>query len=198
VACPSCGRPVPKPDRLRPAGLQIKAASAGEPPPLITVGAISATRFSDLRQRQETRRRQYRFSRRMEAVTAWLVFALLLGLLLGWQQASRSDPRLLQAYLTTRWLLIGATWLAVLGAAFADNKLQGLLCLFVPAYMIYFALNRMDYYLLRCLFFAALCALVAEFYFFPDQALLDLVQQQIQSWIQAGHRWITSLGREPV
>ena len=174
----------------------MKAASTDDRQPLAAVGAIHTMRFSDLRRRQESKRKHYRRSRLMESLAAWLVFALLLGLLLGWQHAGRTDPRLLNAYLSARWLLVGATWLAVLGAAFADNKLQGLLCLFVPAYMIYFALNRLDYYLLRCLFFAVLCALAAEYYFFaPGDVLLELVQQQIQAWIQAGHRWITSLGR---
>ena len=196
VPCPACKRPVDKPIQQRSVELQIKAVAAEVQQPLSDVGEMHKDRYANVRERQEKRRRQSRMNRHVEAALSWLAFILVAGLLVAWQHAGRSDPRLLQAYLLVRWLAAGAIWVAVVLAAFADNKLQGILTLFVPAYIVYFALNRLDYFLLRSLFFAVLCALLVEFYLIPENTVLDIVSQYIASWIDCGHRWISKMGHK--
>jgi|GEM_PF-2669788 len=199
VPCPSCGQPVFKPEHRRSENLKIKPEPVGGPLPSNADETSRPVRSADWRERQTARRARPARQRRLDIFVAGLVFVITAGVLIGWQYRGRSDPKLLELYYSVRWLAIGAIWLAVLIAAFADSRLQGFLCLGIPPYQLFFALNRLDSSVLRSLFFAALLALLAEYCFIPpDRTLLGLVQQEIVVWLQAGHNWIHSLGREPV
>jgi len=200
VPCPFCGRLVDKPGHCRPDDLKVKPEPVGgplnQPPGAGAVGAV-AVHAADLRESAVQRVRGPRSFRLLERILAWLVFLVATGVLIGWQYAGRRDAELLNTYYAVRWLPLGAIWVAVIIAAFADSKLQGFLCLGIPPYLLYFALNRMDSSMLRALFFAALLTLLAEYYFLPHGlTVLNLVQQQIAHWVQLGHDWIKSLGRE--
>lgn len=128
-------------------------------------------------------------------LVGWIFFAGLLAALLAWQWQGQRDAHYLQAYLTARWGLVAVAWLAVLVAAFRDTWLQGVLCLCVPPYTFYYALNRLDYFTVRALYFAVVLALAAEFYFMPGTTLVGTVQTQINTWVVAIRELIERAGR---
>ena len=188
-----------KPDHHRSEDLKFKPEPVGGLLPGDADATIPSVQSADARDRRTARRGRSAHRRRLDIFLAVCVFVITAGVLIGWQYRGHSDPELLNLYYSVRWLAIGAIWLAVLIAAFADSMLQGLLCLGIPPYQLFFALNRLDSPVLRSLFFAALLALVTEYFYIPlHLTVLDLVQQRIGIWIQAGHNWISSIGRDPV
>jgi len=48
------------------------------------------------------------------------------------------------------------------------------------------------------LFFAVVLDMAAEFYFMPQNTLMEIVNDHVQMAIRAGQSWIQSIGREPV
>lgn len=192
VTCPQCGQPLkkiehtPPPAQLRPqlASMAGRASlvSPEIPPELPTAAAHPLGVPSRRRDHEAVRIRTERYLR-LHYLFAWFLFVVLLALLLAWQWQGLQNPHLLNAYLAARWWLALFAWLIVVLPAFLDSWLQGVLCLLVPPYSVYFALNRMDVFQLRAIFFAVVLALAAEYYFLPDRVLFNIVQEQMATWV---------------
>ena len=183
VPCPACGAMLDKtPTKL---GMLRPQLATPENRPMLATPApavLTVTQHRDARARGRTPSGPRLWWR---VLAAWLLFAGLLAALLAWQWWGRQDVRYLNSYLTARWALVAAAWLAVLVPAFRDSRFQGVLCLCIPPYTLYYALNRLDYFVLRAIYFAVVFALGAEFYFMPDVTLVGIVQAQVNAWVSA-------------
>ena len=199
VFCPQCGKALEKneahTDRARPklASMQSRASlvSPAIPPELPSAAAVTPAVPNSRRQKhREDGRVRVGRRLRLQAFFSWILFLVLLGLLLDWQWKGQTDERLLQSYLETRWGLVAVAWLIVLVRAFLDTWIQGAFCLMIPPYVVYYALNRMDEFYLRAIFFAVFLALAAEYYFLPSQTLVGIVQVRLAGFADSVHHLI--------
>lgn len=133
------------------------------------------------------------------AVWGWLCFAAMAGLLVGAEYlTSQVVPEFLHLYLIGRYVVWGLIALLILMVAFEDGTMQGLLCLFIPPYMLYYAFVRVEYYWLRGFFLGVVVGLAAEFYYIPDQAALALAQKHVNAFVQNVGKQIESVSDSPV
>jgi hypothetical protein len=90
---------------------------------------------------------------------------------------------------------IGATLLLIV--AFRDSTIQGLLCLFVLPYAIYYAAVRLESYWIRGIFLGLIVALCAELHFIPSQAFAMRAQQNTAVFIENTSHLITKASEGP-
>ncbi|TAN35971.1 MAG: hypothetical protein EPN23_09710 [Verrucomicrobia bacterium] len=196
LPCPQCGMLLEKP--LKPEALRPHLAAPVERPALKLIRPAAALLVAQQRTQSVRTWARVGASLELRLAAAWTLFVALLVVLLAWQWWGLRDARFLHLYLNARWGVAALTWLAVLIPAFQDTWLQGLLCLFVPPYTVYFALNRLDYFGLRSLYFAVLVALAAEFYFLPQQTLVGMVQRRCTEWAEAVRARISESSAPPL
>jgi len=182
MPCPQCGALMEKPAKSEASRPHLAAPVKG---PLIN----SIKPMAELLAAQQRNRPKYDWQRvgpglAVRLTTSWILFVTLLLALLAWQWWGLRDARYLNAYLNARWGLAVIAWLAALIPAFQDTWIQGILCLLVPPYTVYFAFNRLDYFALRAFYFAVVMALAAEFYFLPQQTLVGVVQAHSTEWVE--------------
>ncbi|MCX7010093.1 MAG: hypothetical protein NTY53_23120 [Kiritimatiellaeota bacterium] len=203
VSCPQCGRLLDRNTPVASSGTKPKLASMVGRGSLISdqikpeeyvASELSQVRAPQVRHAHGLVHAE--FMERLHYLLSWLVFLVLLGLLLYWQWKGQSDPQLLGYYKIARWVLAGGAWLAILIVAFQENWVQGTLNLLVPAYSVYYALNKLDYFYLRAVYFAILLMLAAEFYFLPDQTVFHLAQQALSHWTDSVRDLIRNTGRK--
>ena len=189
--CPQCGRrmgqnpPHADASRLKLASMQnraslVSAEVSPEAPP--SAPGVRSVPASHRREDRQAGRFHAVLSLRLQSLFAWVLFLVLLAVLLHWQWQGRGDARLLKSYLAARWALAVGAWLVVLLPAFMDTWVQGTLCLLVPPYAVYYALNRLPQLHFRAIFFAVLLTLAAEYYLLPDQTLAGLIQMHVTAW----------------
>lgn len=132
------------------------------------------------------------------AIWNWLSFVLLGAALVGAEYyVTVINPGFLQYYLMGRWGVWGFVCLLVLIVAFEDGTAQGLLCLFVPAYIVYYALVRLEYYWLRGLFMAVLVGIGMELYYLPERSAVVLLQREANAFIAGVSKQIERAGESP-
>jgi hypothetical protein len=122
--------------------------------------------------------------KRPHAFWGYLTFLIAAGILIGLQYMMKERPDLSRMYELARIGVstIGATLLLIV--AFRDSTIQGLLCLFVLPYAIYYAVVRLESYWIRGVFIGVLIALGTELYFMPSQAIVTRAQQQTVVFIE--------------
>lgn len=113
----------------------------------------------------------------------WLIFLVLGGALVGWQYYVGENPGSIKSYLLTRLVLFSLIQLVVILLAFDDGLGQGILCLLLPFYFLYYIFVRMENLTLRGLFAAMYLAMATELYFIPSQALITVIQENINVFI---------------
>ncbi len=202
IPCPQCGRKLDRNTPLAP-GVKPKLASMTgrsslisdkiRPEMVIAPAAEAVPPPSQLRARgrEQHERRQW-----WHYLLSWLLFIGLLGGLLFWQWKGQTDAQVLGYYKALRWALAGGTWLAILVIAFQENWVQGTLNLLVPAYSVYYALNKLDQFYVRALYFAVLFALGAEFYFLPKETVFHIVQDALGRWVEGVRDLIRNTGNK--
>jgi hypothetical protein len=131
-------------------------------------------------------------------IWSWIAFLLVGGLLIGWQYHFKSDAEMMRYYGPVRNVLGGIVWLIVIIYAFDDNVTQGVLCLLLPFYILYFALVRLESYWLRGAFTGVFVALCAELYIVPQQALLIYAQNQVNLFIEVVSKLIVRASEPPI
>ena len=112
-----------------------------------------------------------------------LIFVVLGGALIGWQYYVGENPGSIRPYLLTRLILFAAVQLVVILLAFDDGLGQGILCLLLPFYFLYYIFVRMENVTLRGLFAAVYLGMATELYFIPSQALITVIQENINVFI---------------
>ena len=83
----------------------------------------------------------------------------------------------------TRDVSVASASLLVIFVAVQDGTGQGLLSLFVPFYILYYAFVRLDSYWIRGLFAAVYLALGTELYFMPSEARIVTLQKTMNERI---------------
>ena len=137
-----------------------------------------------------------------KSTSLWLFIALLIagGGLLGWQYAIAKDigpDALVRWYATGRSVVMGVAAVLVLLIASYDSPLQGALCLLLPFYILYYAVVRIEYNLVRGLFLGVCVALVGEVRLVPDRSLLRAAQGGFDSFIASVNKQIQRAGEPP-
>lgn len=202
VPCPQCGQML---DRNTPLAnsAKPKLASMSGRSSLISaqikpeaLGTPSATAVQTPSAHRKQGHDRHELRQWFHYIFSWLLFLSLLGGLILWQWKGQTDPQLLGYYKLARWLLAAGAWLAVLIPAFQENWLQGTLNLLVPAYSVYYALNKLDQFYLRAIYFAILFMLAAEFYFMPNQTVFHIAQDAIGHWTEGVRNLIRNTGHK--
>jgi hypothetical protein len=193
VPCPHCGTMLDK----TPSKLGVLRPQLAHPDGRSVLATPAPTKLSPAPRHDSNQRARAALGPRLwlRVLLAWILFFGLLGALLAWQWKGQQDARYLQTYLNVRWWLFAAAWLAILVPAFLDSWLQGVLCLCVPPYTLYYGLDRLDYFIVRAFYFAVVFALGAEFYFLPGITLVGIVQTEVNDWIVSVRRLIEDAGR---
>jgi len=204
VNCKSCGQPLEiqvqtKQTRLQmrhigdERGDSLRTASKGTSArtgALPTSGGVSSV-LGDVHKAREKQKNPLAF-------WAWLAFLALTGLLVGAQYyIVVIDPQYTQYYMYGRLAIWGFIALLVLIVAFEDSTGQGLFCLFVPLYIVYYAFMRVEYYWLRGLFFAVVISMGSELYYMPQEAALTKAQVAVNKFIVGTADQMDRLSREP-
>ena len=128
---------------------------------------------------------------------SYLTFLLVCGILVGFQYFLKQRPDLTATYEWTRIVFGAIGALLLLIVAFEDNVFQGLLCLFVWPYAIYYAAVRLEIYWIQGIFMGVIVALGCELYFMPQQAVLTKAQIQSQILIKNVAQGIDKLSAKP-
>jgi hypothetical protein len=133
-----------------------------------------------------------------KAVLGWLMFLLVGGILVGLlHYGSEGHPEFLQYYRWARvasWAIVGLILLLV---AFEDSTVQGLFCLFIPLYVIYYVFVRCDSHLLRGAFLGVLVSLFAELHYLSSGAIIITVQNIMNNVIDSGNFLIDEASKAP-
>lgn len=135
--------------------------------------------------------------KRPNAFCGYLTFLIAGGTLIGLQYLMEQRPDLLQTY---QWARIGITAIGtilLLTVAFQDSLFQGLLCLFILPYTIYYAAVRLESYWIRGAFIGVIVALCAELYFMPNEAVIVRAQKNITMFIDNTGRLIDKASASP-
>jgi len=202
IPCPQCGRlldrntPLASGQRPKLASMSgrsslISSTVRAEEPAVPSMTAAPTPSEHRKRGRDQHERRQW-----VHYILSWLLFLGLLGGLLCWQWKGQTDPQLLGYYKLARWIIAAGAWMAVLIPAFQENWLQGTLNLLIPAYSVYYALNKLDQFYLRAIYFAVLFMLAAEFYFMPNQTVFHMAQDAIGQWTEGVRNLIRNTGHK--
>jgi len=135
--------------------------------------------------------------KRPHAFWSYLTFLIVCGTLVGLQYMMKQRPDLMQTYEWARiaFSAIGAILLLVV--AFEDSTIQGLLCLFVLPYAIYYAAVRLEIYWVQGIFMGVVVALCAELYFMPGQAFITQAQIETEKFVSNVGQGIDRLSAKP-
>jgi hypothetical protein len=136
-------------------------------------------------------------AQRPHAFWSYLTFLLVGGSLVGLQYMLKQRPDLMETYEWARIGLgaIGAVLLLVV--AFQDSVYQGLLCLFLLPYTIYYAAVRLEIYWIQGIFMGVVVALCAELYFIPSQAVITSAQINSAIFIRDVEQLIDRMSAKP-
>jgi len=137
-----------------------------------------------------------------KSTTIWLWLAMLIvgGGLVGWQYAvakGMGPGEVTAWYETGRSLTTGLSVLLVLVVAFYDGPLQGVLSLLLPFYILYYAIVRMEFNLLRGFFLGVCVALVVEARVLPSRSLLLSAQGGFEELVGKVSHLIQRAGEPP-
>ena len=122
--------------------------------------------------------------KRPHAIWGHMTFLLTAGSLIGMQYMLKQQPGLIDAYELARLGLSIIGLVLLLIVAFQDGTFQGLLCLFVLPYAIYYSMVRLESYWIRGVFVGVLVALCAELYFMPRDAVITRAQINTEIFIR--------------
>lgn len=191
--CRQCGAALSLPQK-GDAGLRLRPVPAPEPRPAPSPQA--ETTQSVLAAVHKARSR----IRRRRAWVFWLAFAVSVGLLLGsqyWVSRGSAPEWLDRGYEVGRNVVAGLALFGVVAVAFRESTLQGLLCLLLPPYALYYAATRLEYDTLRGLFLAVCLMIGLEVRLLPERALLSWAQQRFDQFTASVSQAIERAGRPP-
>jgi hypothetical protein len=135
--------------------------------------------------------------KRPRAFWGYLTFLIAAGILIGLQYLMKERQDLIQTYEIARIGVSAIGIVLLLMVAFRDSTIQGLLCLFVLPYAMYYAVVRLEIYWIRGVFLGVITAFCAELYFMPSQAFLTQAQQSTSMFIDNVGRLISQASERP-
>jgi len=132
------------------------------------------------------------------AVWGWIVFLSFSGLLVGIEYfVTEVNSTFMDWYLLARYGVWGFITLLVLIVSFEESSGQGLMCLFIPFYIVYYAFVRVEYYWLRGLFLAVVVGISAELYYLPDRAAMTYAQANFNVFVKNVEQQIDKASARP-
>jgi hypothetical protein len=136
--------------------------------------------------------------KRPHAFWSYLTFLIVCGSLVGLQYMLKQRPDLMETYEWVRigFSALGATLLLVV--AFQDSTFQGLLCLFLLPYAIYYAVVRVETYWIQGIFMGVVIALCSELYFIPKEAFITKAQINAEIFVTNVGQTIDRMSAKPV
>jgi hypothetical protein len=203
--CPKCNQPVPVPAIQRDSKLSLKKAGKKdflvETPEVTAVNPhVAADAGLGPRGMDRVHISRTRVSY-PKALVMWFAFLLVGSILLGMQYGFEKYPQydfLITYYIWARAAVAILSVIVLLLTAFEDNLFQGLFCLLVPPYAVYYVFARADSYFLRGAFLALIVSMSAEIYFLGQQAAWLQMQEALYEYIDRGHELIDRAGEAPV
>jgi hypothetical protein len=193
LLCPACKAPLTMPspvelksDRFLPEHLRQAKAQAAES----ATPDLPAVQLKDIAtQIHNNRRKRVRMETVMPTLKAFVLFALLAGILSylryfdGYQLIL--EPSDLDSFRFGGAIAILFFHVVIVIEASTQNFLTGLLCLLLPGYSIYYLFTESDSFWLRAIVMALVVAFGPDFVFYvKDYALA--VFNFISAWLEAG------------
>ena len=130
----------------------------------------------------------------------WLILLLVGGGLVGWQYAVAEGVGpawLADGYGMARAVVAGLAAVLVLVVAFYEGWVQGVLCLLLPFYILYYAIVRMEFNMVRGLFLGVCVAIAVEVRLLPDESLLLSAQGRFDQFVASVNQKIKRAGEPP-
>jgi hypothetical protein len=197
MICPACGAAIKRPATEKSTRLKMRKVEHSEPadtlagkgakptaPDTAAQIAASASTVTQMRTVLGNVHKARTITKGPSALWAWVGFLLLAGLLAGWQYQFRGDQQMMGYYRWIRNGVGGIFWLMVIISAYEDSITQGMLCLLLPFYIVYYVFVRLEMYWLRGAFAGVFVGVCAELYFIPNEALLTFAQGQMNVFIE--------------
>ena len=193
VACSACGAQLNLPNSGKTASrLQVRKIDAHQRATLTdrepaTTAAEDRDRAQSAAKAEEVLKGVHKIRekvKRPSSIWGWLIFLAVAGGLIGAQYVIKDNALVAQYYPMTRDVSAAIASVLVILVAFQDGTGQGLLSLFVPFYILYYAFVRLDSYWIRGLFAAVYLALGTELYFMPSEARIVSAQKTVSQGIE--------------
>lgn len=193
VVCASCGAQLNVPAGKTASRLQVRKIDAHQRSTLtdrepVTTASEDQSRARDAARSADVLKGVHKIREKVKkphSIWGWLLFLALAGVLIGAQYVMKDYPEVAKYYPLTRDISVAIASLLVILVAFQDGTGQGLLSLFVPFYILYYAFVRLDSYWIRGLFAAVYLALGTELYFMPSEARIVTLQKEINTRIDS-------------
>ena len=153
------------------------SGNAAEEKVRIESAVASAAILRDVHKVRETVKRPHAF-------WSYLTFLMTAGILVGLQYLMKQRPELMETY---EWVRIGFSVIGsvlLLIVAFQESTFQGLFCLLLLPYAIYYAAVRVEIYWIQGIFMGVVVALCAEMYFMPSQAYITKAQINVGIFVK--------------
>lgn len=170
------------PPPIPPPPLSPMKGAGNEPP--AAINAIVAAKKAQAEGMEKTVRRPKRWM-------GPVIFLGTTGLLAGLQYGGTSIPEMQDAYLWARYGFLVLAAAMVLFEAFRDSLTQGLLCLLLPFYLAYYALSRMQSYVRAGFVLGVGVAIGLELIWMGEDAILRLLNREVNWFIDYVHSLIT-------
>lgn len=129
---------------------------------------------------------------------AWVVGALVLAALIGFQYLSDQLDSYLTYYIWVRNLLGIAAYTFVVLLAFQDHLGPGALCLFIPPYTLLYTSSSVESGILRGAFYGMVIVFISEIYFLPDESLMLTFGHWLNEVIGDVDSLIIKAGESPI
>jgi hypothetical protein len=178
--------PSPKPD---PGVLRLRKRDTAPPPSPMQEKTRPPTASGSKPKKKKRKHKQKPGTTVVQALAKTLgscVIALLLcGLFLA-HQVLEWELLPQDTLLLARNITLAAFLVVLILEAFSEDLLQGILCLFLLPYTVFYGVFMSDAGPIRGITIAILMFLGAEIYFTPEQAVVPKVEAQVSSWIRSG------------
>jgi len=206
VTCTSCGATLNLPSNSKTsARLQVRKIDSHQRATLTdrapaTTAAEDRDRARSAAKAEEVLEGVHKIRERVKkprAIWGWLLFLLLGAALIGAQYVIKENAQVAQYYPITRDVAAAIVSILVIVVAFQDGTGQGLLCLLLPFYILYYAFVRLDSYWIRGLFAAVYLALGTELYFMPSEARIVNLQKEMNQRIESVNKLMQRASEPP-
>jgi len=206
LTCPACGAALSMPERKAEAvPLKIRlqeresrtALTGHEMDVDVLARAVAAKETDSVMGEVHKARTQVKKS---TGIWLWIILLLVGGGLVGWQHAVAEGigpAGLADSYGMARAGIAGLAAVLVLAVAFYESWVQGVLCLLLPFYILYYTIVRMEFNTVRGLFLGVCVAIAVEVRLLPDQSLLLAAQGRFDQFVTAVNQKIKRAGEPP-
>lgn len=132
-----------------------------------------------------------------KAILQWAVFLVVGGIMFWLLYNKGANSSFQEYYEMLRAVGWGIASIVLIIVAFQDSTLQGIFCLLLWPYAIYYVFSRADSYLLRGLVMGLLVGICAEVYYLGDQSVVADLQAYLNNVVNGGGALIDAASAPP-